>query len=295
MPKAIPTPQPNGHHSTPANGNGKLPTPSDAARALGDSGPGAPLDGMNSRWNGSGAEFTDPSGAEVPAVASLEAVFRGAEAPDPAEMERLVAENSQLREIIAELRQGVDEATSKREGNWAEQQKEYESLLEEKSELIRNLHLKIQELEGQKVPAPVTPKEEELLALNQELEGERCRIEQERRQLDEDLKQFKDDEQIMVQQMREMELQMARERAELARQRNELQRIMDEIRHEIDRVERDRGLNERLTQLRHRYNDVSKGRVAPPPAPEAPAAQPQAPPEERQQARDSGFFRRLFG
>lgn len=288
MPKAIPNPQPNGH-AGPANGHSKLTAPSENPPILAEAA-GASGGETEPRWNG-GLPFE----ARNDGVASLESVFQGGgDAPDPAEMERLVAENGQLREIIAELRHAVDHAAGKREQSWAEQQKEYEGLLEEKSELIRNLHAKVQELESQKPVAPLTPKEEELLALNEELERERCRIEQERRQLDEDLKQFKDDEQIMVQQMRDMELQMARERAELARQRNDLQRILDEIRHEIERIERDGGLNERLVMLRQRYHDVSKGRIGPPQTSSSNAAPAPAPKDEKQRD-NSGFFSRLFG
>jgi hypothetical protein len=290
MPKAIPNPQPNGQHAGPANGHPKPGGSPESGHAVADPS-GTSLGEMDSRWN-TGLPF---GGQNESGQGSLESVFQGGDAPDPAEMERLVAENGQLREIIAELRHAVDHAAGKREQSWQEQQKEYEGLLEEKSELIRNLHAKVQELEAQKPVAPLTPKEEELLALNEELERERCRIEQERRQLDEDLKQFKDDEQIMVQQMRDMELQMARERAELARQRNDLQRILDEIRHEIERVERDGGLNERLVMLRQRYHDVSKGRIGPPQTSSAPDAAPAAAPKDEKPRDNSGFFSRLFG
>src|SRR5262249_56612934 len=85
----------------------------------------------------------------------------------------------------------------------AERKREYEALLEEKSEVIRSLHQKLQEY--QERPTAVAPKEAELVALSEQLE-------QDRRQLQED-------EESLMQQMRQMEMTMSRERAELARQR----------------------------------------------------------------------------
>src|SRR5439155_5471579 len=158
---------------------------------------------------------------------------------------------------IAELRQLVDEAATKGEETWAERQKEYESLLDEKTETIRVQAEKIQELENRPPPGPATPKEEELLAMSEELERERCQMQQERRQLEEDRNQLAEDEQTMTQQMRDMEVQMAKERADMARQKTELQRIHDEIRHELEKIERNGQLNQRLGQLRQRYQEVS--------------------------------------
>lgn len=239
------------------------------------------------------------------------------ETPDPSsdlpEVERLRAENEDLRATVADLRQMLDEATAKnqlaiddllaqQQQAWSEREKEFESLLEEKSEVIRNLHLKMQEAskhsrEGGLVSVS---DEQELLALSDELERERCNLEQERRQLDEDRRQQKEDERTMMEQMREMEVQMARERAELARQRNELQRLHNEIRHEFELAQRDAMLNERLRALQRKHQDVANRRGAAPetpPAPERPAAEP--PPDPNSAARspnkDSGLLRRIFG
>lgn len=279
MPKAIPTPSSNGHHG---GGSGHQATAGMLRPVLAEP------------WGtGTVALGSGTSGV------NLEHAFQTADLPDPAEMERLIAENVQLRERLANSRHDANLGSSEQAQAWAHQQKEYESLLDEKSELIRSLHLRSQELEASRPTAPPTPREEELLALNEELERERCKLEQDRRQLDEDLRQFREDEQIMTQQMRDMEVQMARERAELARQRNDLQRLLDEIRHELQRAERDRVLNERLLSLRGRFQDMDQCRSGPssPPPPHqlvtAPAEPIAGDPEPRR--RDSGFFRRLFG
>jgi hypothetical protein len=173
------------------------------------------------------------------------------------ELEQLRSENTELRSIIAELNQKWDQTEVQGDQKVDERLKEYESLLEEKSELIRNLHLKIQEIQDQRPVKPPTPKEEELLALSEELDRERCQLQQERRQVEEDRRRLEEDELEMTKQMRSMEVQMARERADFARQRSELNRLYEEIRREMENVERNGLLNQRLGQLRERVQDVS--------------------------------------
>jgi len=208
-------------------------------------------------------------------------------APAPAsspETEELKAENQELRTLVAELEESLAAASAQggggggaKDASWEDREREYEALLEEKSEKIRELFSKNQELEKQvtsgsgggaaAAPARETPPDnEELLALSDELERERCQIEQERRTIDEDRRQLREDEESMMRQMREMELQMAKERAELARQRNELQRLHGEIRHELELAQRDAAVNERLKLLQRRHREVS-GEPADDPAP----------------------------
>jgi DNA repair exonuclease SbcCD ATPase subunit len=250
----------------------------------------------------SGAEWDDPLARELagfPGGSNL-GLKPAASAPvgDPLELEGLRAENTELRSIIAELRQLVDEAATKGEETWAERQKEYETLLDEKTETLRVQAEKIQELESRPPPGPATPKEEELLAMSEELERERCTLQQERRQVEEDRNQLAEDEQTMTQQMREMEVQMAKERADMARQKTELQRIHDEIRHELEKIERNGQLNQRLGQLRQRYQEVSarsgsdsSAAVQGLPPASAESEGPKTDPKKR----DSGLLRRFFG
>jgi hypothetical protein len=192
----------------------------------------------------------------------------------------LRAENERLRGAVAELEEILRQA----DGPGGAQVKQLEQLLEEKSEVIRELHRKLQEQQHQERTAGATPREEELLALSEELERER--------------RQLKEDEEGLMQQMRDMEVQMSRERAEVARQRNELQRLQNEIRHELELAARDATLRERLAPLQRRAQDLlaRRGTAAPPEA-AAPQAQP-APAREPAPKRDpgsSGILRRLFG
>lgn len=201
------------------------------------------------------------------------------------EIERLRAENIYLRESLEQLEKIVEEKLQN-EQNWTDRQKEQEALLEEKSDVIRELHLKLQECPPAAAPRePGTiPREEELLALSEELEQER--------------RQLKEDEETLMTQMREMEIQMSRERAELARQRNELQRLHSEIRHELELASRNAALRDRLQPLQRRHQDLlhRKGGEPSREAPSRGAAHPNPDPAPDTAGRDSkSLLGRLFG
>ncbi|MFL5241998.1 MAG: hypothetical protein ACJ8FY_07810 [Gemmataceae bacterium] len=231
-------------------------------------------------------EPTDSQESETP-----QADYVASESQD--ELSVLRDENQQLRTLVTELEHHLEDLTGPNSpnGQLAEQNKEMEALLEEKSEVIRDLHLKVNDLQEELSKKPVvkaaTPHEEELMRMHEEVERDR--------------KQLQQDEDSMMQQMREMEIQMAKERAEIARQRNEMQRLHAEIRHELELAARDATLRERLAPLQRRHQDVMNRRGsspaaaaghAPPTAiPVAPAPQPT---ENRPAKKDSGLLRRLF-
>jgi hypothetical protein len=199
------------------------------------------------------------------------------------ELEQLRADNAELRRTLAEYERALHESRQMEEA-WTERQREYDGLLDEKSDVIRELHRKLQESQAvPERPAGATPREEELLALHDELERER--------------RQLKDDEESLMAQMRDMELQMSRERAELARQRNELQRLHTEIRHELELAARDATLRDRLAPLQRRAQEaINRRGGAPASGQTQPMPNPIAQPaEETRQTKGSGVFRRLFG
>ena len=185
---------------------------------------------------------------------------------DPQEIEVLRSENAQLRQLCEELEQALEQSNeiiSSYEGRLREYEqlegrlREYEQLVEEKSEVIRTLHQRLEEVQAaasvaSSPPARTgpTPREEELLALSEELERER--------------RQLKEDEEALEQQMRQMEMSMARERAEMARQRNDLQRLYGEVRHELERLERNGATQAKLDELRSKLQDVANRRGAAP-------------------------------
>jgi cobalamin biosynthesis Mg chelatase CobN len=192
------------------------------------------------------------------------------------ELAHVRTENAELRARVQELEalgSGQDEEV------WLERQREYETLLEEKSEVIRLLHQRIQEVQESAIGGGSAPvgsvttsgtklgQAEEILRLKREIEGQR-------RQLDQD-------EQEMMGQMRQMEIAMARERAQMARQRQEVQRLQADLAREIENSSRDPELRERLQTLRRAQEP--KPALAPNTA--APKADQQS----------SGFFRRMFG
>src|SRR5262249_34203022 len=99
---------------------------------------------------------------------------------DADELQRLRGEDADLRQRVEELEQALLERPEN-EQDWAERQSEYEALLEEKSEVIRNLHQKIQELREAAVSAPGgrggagdPGTTQELLAMKRELEEARA-------------------------------------------------------------------------------------------------------------------------
>jgi myosin heavy subunit len=203
------------------------------------------------------------------------------------EIEVLRAENIALRDMVEELEKLLEEKL-RAENTWTERQKEQEALLEEKSDVIRELHLKLQERPAAAAPREpaAIPREEELLALSEELEHERG--------------QLKDDEEALMAQMREMEVQMSRDRAELARQRNDLQRLHSEILHEIELASRHAALRDRLQPLQRRHQEMlhQKGTEAPREAPPRAGPGPSStstPPQEAPTKDSNGLLRRLFG
>jgi hypothetical protein len=215
-------------------------------------------------------EFAIPDlEAEPPTVECL---------PGADEVERLKVQNAELRAYADELEQQLVQV-NKNVRFLTDQQKDLEGLLEEKSSIIRELHVKVQEFYTR--PSAASPREDELLALSEELEQER--------------RQLKEDEEVLMQQMRQMEVQMSKERAELARQRNELQRLHSEIQHELELAGREAELRDRLQPLQRRHQEMMHRKGTAPPKPNAPAPPPAAPQEQQPRAKDSGLFRRLFG
>ena len=216
---------------------------------------------------------------------------------DAQEMQQLRSDNAQLHALRAELEQALIEATQQTPdvSAFEERLQEYEQLIEEKTEVIRLLHLKLGEAQAgleEHANQPTSrqgpaPREDDLLSLSEELERER--------------RQLQEDEATLMDQMRQMEMSMARERAEMARQRNDLQRLFGEIRHELERLERNGALQSKMEDLRAKLQDVSTRRGAAPAAvsrPQSSAALPvvgnQAPAPPPVQARNS-LIGRLFG
>jgi DNA repair exonuclease SbcCD ATPase subunit len=200
-------------------------------------------------------------------------------------------QNAALRAKVEELEQQIASTGQIAEERWVELQREYETLIEEKSETIRTLHHKNTELRERGAAAPaaapapevaaVPPDREDLLRLQTEV------LEQRR--------QMKEDEESMMGQMRQMEMSLAKDRAEMARQRAELQRLRDDLQHELDVAARDGGLRERLGALQRAATTLTTARG--PARQETPQASPKPTPVPNPPASTpprSGLFRRMF-
>ncbi len=213
----------------------------------------------------------------------------------------LVTENTELRQLVDRLRGQLAQLDAANPGDL----KDYEAILEEKTETIRQLFSRVKELEAKALEttpstasrAGVTS-EAELAALFEELERERAEFAREQAETERQRKELEEDEHSLRVQMRDMEVQMARERAELARQRNELQRLHMELKHEMDNASRDAGIREKLEPL-YRLQQEVLGRkdsgVRPRPGANGLSGNsPPARPAPNNGAKRSGFFSRLF-
>jgi chromosome segregation ATPase len=190
------------------------------------------------------------------------------EAPRPknnSELQRLEGENEQLRGQITELRQKLDEAAEKGQGSFEERERSYESMLEDKSEEIRGLYIRIQELKeaigskggGGPVRDEAADEDADLQAMAEDLERERMQLEEERQRLEEETRQIREDEEELMHRMREMELQTAKGRADLARQHNELHQLHNEVRRELEQAQQMGANTERVRSIQKAHQEVS--------------------------------------
>jgi chromosome segregation ATPase len=200
---------------------------------------------------------------------------------EPDELAHLRAENAELRARVEELEHAL-QASAPEEDTWSERQKEYEALVEEKSEVIRALHMKMQQLQEGGATAPPTDSSD-IQRLKKELAEQRRKLEE--------------DEEAVMQQMRQMEMAMSKDRAELARQRNEVQRLHNELNREIEMASRDPGLRERLVALQRLQGEITGRKQAmttpPPPTKQPTEIVPAAAASAKKQS--SGLLRRIFG
>jgi hypothetical protein len=158
-------------------------------------------------------------------------------------------ETAGLRKKNAELRARIEQM----EQAFLDNQCAQEKLLEEKSNVIRELHPRIRELQE--------------MGARQEKRVQEVDLVEMQRQLDEDRGRLTEDAEAVRAQMREMEVSISQDRAQLGRQRLESQRLLDDMRVQKELAVRDAGLRARLTALRSTHRQSPDGPVAPPPAP----------------------------
>ncbi|MFL5339755.1 MAG: hypothetical protein ACJ8F7_06265 [Gemmataceae bacterium] len=212
------------------------------------------------------------------------------------ESERLRTENTELRDMIAELRQYLEANDPQ---SWEERLKQADALVHERDEMIASQRKQIEEWQHKLQTHRFVASDDDLATMADEVEKERCQVTQDKKKLEEDRQQLQEDEDSLMAQMREMEVGMAKERAELARQRIDLQRLHSEVKHELELLQRgDASVKERLSVFQRRHSEVMRPAGAPPqqsPPPVAPLAAPVAMPVPSARPKDSGVFKRLFG
>jgi len=182
-------------------------------------------------------------------------------------VEQLRAENEELGTVVADVRKQVDEAVGQTQEAFAKREEEFEAQLEDKSEELRTLFIRIQETErgqadaaAQHAASPAARQDEERAAMWEDIQREHQTLEEERQRLQEERRQLRDEEESMMQRMREMELQVSKSRTEMVRQRNELQQLHNEVRAELERAQQTGGSMERLRSLRQQHQEVTSRR-----------------------------------
>ncbi|QJW95703.1 hypothetical protein [Frigoriglobus tundricola] len=178
------------------------------------------------------------------------------------EIQRLKAENKELRTLLDEMKHLLQEA-SDTEQQLAAKEKEFEAALAEKDAQINELNAHLGAIEdqiakGELAPPPPVPKtRSELEEWGDELEQESAKLTQAKKRLEDERRQLREDEEALEKQMRDMEVSMARERAMIARQETELKRLSAEIQHELEILQRgDAGLREQMAKFQRRAQEV---------------------------------------
>jgi DNA repair exonuclease SbcCD ATPase subunit len=210
---------------------------------------------------GAPAPSTYGSGSYVSAAPhGLGGSMLGGESPS-AEIARLRSENKELRHLLDEMKQLLQEA-SDAEQTFAKLKNEADAALVEKQRQVDELTDQLKQIEeqistGSLAPASPPKTRTELEEWGDELEQESAKLAQERRRLDDDRRQLREDEEALEKQMRDMEVSMARERALMARQETELKRLSAEIQHELELMQRgDVALREQMAKFQRRAAEV---------------------------------------
>jgi hypothetical protein len=203
----------------------------------------------------------DPESSLAGAMSAIPGLDDRYEEPQ-SDFQRLKAENKELRKLLGEMKQLLQEA-SETEQKLVAKEKEFEAAQAAKDAQIEELSTHLGAIEeqiakGELVPPPPIPKTRgELEEWGDELEKENAKLQQERKKLDAERQQLREDEEALESQMREMEVSMARERALIARQETELRRLSAEIQHELELMQRgDANLREQMAKFQRRAQEV---------------------------------------
>lgn len=182
----------------------------------------------------------------------------------PGEVARLKSENRELRQLLEEMKNLLQEA-SDTEQQYATRETDFLAVIAEKQRHLDELTSQFESIEEQIASGKLGPQQiktapkakTELETWNDDLEKENAAIEQQRRKLEDERQQLRDDEESLERQMRDMEVSMARDRALMARQETELKRLNAEIQHELEMIQRgDGALRDQMAKFQRRAQDV---------------------------------------
>jgi chromosome segregation ATPase len=213
------------------------------------------------------------------------------EGPRDGELKRLLDENAQMRQLLAERGSGTaddDELRRLKDENAdlkhlvaaVEQEREHAEAIvaevragatqvpppstdaAEVAALRQQVADKEAQLERLRRQPARSPAEQDVANYEAELTEFRCQLETDRQKLKQEFEQLRNRNTELDQATREMELEMSRERADLARERQKLERLRDEVRAELERFQRDSGMRERLAPVQNLRDELNNRRLA---------------------------------
>src|ERR1051326_259343 len=122
-----------------------------------------------------------------------------------AELERLRAENGELRQLVAEYRELLE---ANDPSVWEQKVTHAEHIAAEREEQVKVMRQRVEEWDTKFKTHRFVPQDDELAQTADELDKERAKLAQESKQLETDRQQLKEDEEGMMKQMRDMEVGM---------------------------------------------------------------------------------------
>jgi chromosome segregation ATPase len=172
------------------------------------------------------------------------------------ELEKLQADNDQLRQLLAMMEHEREQTEVARTAELAADPTNRSDEVAALRKLLEEKESQLQESSRKPVDEPVR----DIDTYESELNAFRRQLETDRQKLMREIEQVRARNKELDEATREMELEMSRERAELARERQRLERLREDVRQELDRIQRDGGLRDRLVPVQSLRDEINHRR-----------------------------------
>lgn len=178
---------------------------------------------------------------------------------------QLTTENQTLRNTIDGLRRQLDAASSADQHPFDRREREFEDMLDAKSDTIRSLHAKLRGLESaataaRKELAPPGQNDFDRDVLGDELAEECTLLEAQRTQLEDERHHLREEEEQLMGRMKDMEKQMSKERADMVRQRNELNELHRAVLGDMQLAQQQGVVTNRVGSWQQQLHEVAETR-----------------------------------